>query len=97
VGIVFLITGAALFAASLLTGSDWLLAVTNLLIGVEAERSGPPAGVISITLGLLLLLLLWNRRRRRKRERPAAAGVKSRALRDAVVRRMRDHAIPVPA
>jgi hypothetical protein len=96
VGIVFLTTGAVLFATSVFTGSDWLLAVTNLLIGVEAERSGPPAGVISITLGLLLLLF-WNRRRRRKRERPAAAGAKSRALRDAVVRRMRDHAIPVPA
>jgi MYXO-CTERM domain-containing protein len=97
VGIVFLITGAALFAASVLTGSDWLFAVTNLLIGVEAERSGPPAGVISITLGLLLLLLLWSRRRRRKREGTAAAGAKSRALRDALVSRMRDLAIPVPA
>lgn len=95
-GIVFLITGAALFAASVLTGSDWLLAVTNLWSGVEAERSGPPAGVISITLGLLLLLLLWSRRRR-KREGTAAAGAKSRALRDALVRRMRDLAIPVPA
>jgi MYXO-CTERM domain-containing protein len=96
VGILFLTTGTALFATSVLTGSDWLLAVTNLLIGVEAERSGPPAGVISLTLGLLLVLLLW-RRRRRKREGTATGGAKSRALRDALVKRIRDLAIPVPA
>ena len=96
-GIVFLTTGTVLFAASVLSGSDWLMAVTNLVIGAEIERSGPPAGVISITLGLLLLLVSWNRRRRRKHEEPAAAGAKSRALRDALVRRMRNLSIPVPA
>jgi hypothetical protein len=97
VGIVFLTAGTALFAASVFTGSGWLLALTNLVIGVEVERSGPPGGVISITLGLLLLLASWNRRKGRKREGTAAAGAKSRALRDALVRRMHDHAIPAPA
>ena len=67
VGIMFLITGTALFAVSVLPRSQWLLAVTCLVIGVQIERAGPPAGVINITLGVLLLLVLWNRRRRRKR------------------------------
>jgi hypothetical protein len=96
-GIVFLTTGTALFAASLLTGSHWLMAVTNIVIGIQIERCGPPAGVISITLGLLLLLVSWTRRRGRRREGVAAAGAKSRALRDALARRMRDRAIPAPA
>jgi hypothetical protein len=96
-GIVFLTTGTALFAASVLTGSDWLMAIANVVIGAEIERSGPPAGVISITLGLLLLLVSWNRRRRGKREGAAAAGAKSRALRDALSRRVRRLAFPVPA
>jgi hypothetical protein len=94
VGIAFLATGTVLFATSVLTRSQWLMAVTNVLIGVQIERAGPPAGVINIALGLLLLVS-WNRRQRRKREKPAAAGAKSRALRDALVRRMRDHAVPV--
>lgn len=96
-GIVFLTTSTALFAASVFIGSDWLIAITNIVIGVELERSGPPAGVISITLGLLLLLLSLSRRQRRKHKGTTGAGAKSRALRDALVRRMRDHTIPVPA
>jgi hypothetical protein len=95
-GTAFLTTGTVLLAVSVLTRSQWLLAVTSVVVGVQIERAGPPAGVINITLGLLLLLVLWNRRRR-DRERPAAAGAKSRALRDALARRMRDRAIPVPA
>lgn len=86
-----------MFAVSVLTGSDWLMAVTNVVIGVEIERTGPPAGVINITLGLLLLLVSWNQRRRRKRKGTTAEGAKFRALRDALVRRMRGQAIPVPA
>lgn len=96
-GIVFLTTGTVLLAASVLTRSLWLLAVTSVVVGVQIERAGPPAGVINVTLGLLLLRVLWNRRQRRNRARPATAGAKSRALRDALARRMRDHAIPVPA
>ena len=64
-GTMFLITGTALFAVSVLARSQWLLAVTCLVIGVQIERAGPPAGVINITLGVLLLLASWNRRRRR--------------------------------
>jgi hypothetical protein len=97
VGIVFLTTGTAPFATSLLTRSQWLMAFTCVVIGVQIERAGPPAGVINITLGVLLLLVWWNRRRRRKREKPAAVGAKSRALRDALVRGMRDRVAPVPA
>jgi len=63
----------------------------------NARLRAEGAGVISITLGLLLLLVLWNRWRGRKRERAVATGAKSRALRDALVRRMRDRAMPVPA
>ena len=96
-GIVFLVMGTALFTASVLTGSDWPMAITNIMIGVEMERAGPPAGVINIILGLLLLLVSWNRRRRRKREGTTAEGAKSRALRDALVRRMRGQAISVSA
>ena len=74
-GIVFLTTGTVLFATSVLTRSQWLMAVTCVVTGVQVERAGPPAGVINITLGLLLLLLLlWSRRRHRKRERTSAAG-----------------------
>lgn len=94
-GIMFLITGTALFAVSVLACSQWLLAVTCLVIGVQIERAGPSAGVINITLGVLLLVS-WNRWRRR-RGKPAAAGAKARAARDALVRHMRDHAVPVPA
>lgn len=95
-GIVFLTMDTALFAASLVTRSGWLMAVTNLVIGIQVERAWPPAGVINITLGLLLLLISWNRRQRRKRKVAAAAGARSRVLRDALARHMRDRAIPVP-
>jgi hypothetical protein len=91
---MFLITGTGLFAVSVLARSRWLLAVTCLVIGVQIERAGPPAGVINITLGVLLLAS-WNRRRRRGK--PAAVGAKARAARDVLVRRMRDRAVPLPA
>ena len=44
VGTMFLITGTGLFAVSVLARSQWLLAVTCLVIGVQIERAGPPAG-----------------------------------------------------
>jgi hypothetical protein len=97
VGTMFLITGTALFAVSVLARSQWLLAVTCLVIGVQIERAGPPAGVINITLGVLLLLVSWSRRRRRRRGKPAAVGAKARAARDALVRHMRDRVVPLPA
>lgn len=96
-GIIFLITGTALFATSMLARSQWLLAVTCLVIGIQIERAGPPAGVINITLGVLLLLVSWNRWRRRRRGKPVDIGMKARAVRDALVRHMRDRAVPVPA
>ena len=96
-GTMFLITGTALFAVSVLARSQWLLAVTCLVIGVQIERAGPPAGVINITLGVLLLLVSWNRWRRRRRGKSAAVGAKAKAVRDALVRHMRDRAVPVPA
>jgi hypothetical protein len=95
-GIMFLITGTGLLTVSVLARSQWLLAVTCLVIGVQVECAGPPAGVIDITLGVLLLLALWNRRRRR-RGRPAAVGAKARAARDALVRPRRARAPPLPA
>ena len=97
VGTMFLIGGTALFAVSVLARSQWLLAVTCLVIGVQIERAGPPAGVINITLGVLLLLVSWNRWRRCRRGKPAAVGAKARAARDALVRHMRDRVVPVPA
>jgi hypothetical protein len=93
---MFLITGTGLLAVSVLARSRWLLAVTCLVIGVQIERAGPPAGVINITLGAMLLLDSWNRRRR-GRGKAAAAGAKARAARDALVRHMRDRAVPLPA
>lgn len=96
-GTMFLITGTGLFAVSVLARSQWLLAVTCLVIGVQIERAGPPAGVINITLGVLLLLASWNGWRRRRRGTPAAVGAKARATRDALVRHMRDRAVPLPA
>ena len=96
-GIVFLITGTALFATSVLARSQLLMAITCLVIGVQIERAGPPAGVINITLGVLLLLVSWNRWRRRRRGKSAAVGAKAKAVRDALVRHMRDRAVPVPA
>jgi len=97
VGTIFLITGTALFATSVLARSQWLLAVTCLVIGVQIERAGPPAGVINITLGVLLLLASWNTWWRRRRGKSAAVGAKARAVRGALVRHMRDRAVPVPA
>jgi hypothetical protein len=94
---MFLITGTALFAVAVLARSQWLLAVTCLVIGVQIERAGPPAGVINITLGVLLLLASWNRRRHRRHGKPAAAGAKGKAARDALAKHMRDHTVPVPA
>ena len=96
-GIMFLITGTILFAVSVLARSQWLLGATCLVIGVQIERAGPSAGVINVTLGVLLLLAAWNRRRRRRRGKPAAVGAKARAARDALVRHMRDRAVPLPA
>jgi hypothetical protein len=97
VGTTFLITGTALFAVSVLARSQWLLAVTCLVTGVQIERAGPPAGVTNITLGVLLLVVSWNRWRRRRRGKSAAVGAKARAARDALVRHMRDGAVPLPA
>ena len=94
-GTMFLITGTGLFAVSVLARSQWLLAVTCLVIGVQIERAGPPVGVIDITLGVLLLVS-WNRRRR-SRGKPAAVGAKARAARDALIRRMRGRVVPLPA
>jgi hypothetical protein len=74
VGTMFLITGTGLFAVSVLARSQWMLAVTCLVIGVQIERAGPPAGLINITLGVLLLLASWNGWRRRRRGKPAAVG-----------------------
>ena len=96
-GIVFLITGTALFATSVLARSQLLMAITCLVIGVQIERAGPPAGLINITLGVLLLLGSWNGWRRRGRGKAAAVGAKARAVRGALVRHMRDRAVPVPA
>lgn len=96
-GIVSLTIGIALFATSVLTRSDRLMAITSIVVGADLERSGPLAGSINITLGILLLLTLRNRRRRRRHKGTAATGAKSRALRDALARRVRNHAIPVPA
>jgi hypothetical protein len=95
-GTVFITTGTILFATSVFTRSEWLMAVTNVVVGVQVERAGPPAGVINITLGVLLLLNSWNRRRR-KRKGAAAVGARSMALRDALARNMWDRVIPVPA
>jgi hypothetical protein len=97
VGNMFLITGTGLFAVSVLARSQWMLAVTCLVIGVQIELAGPPAGVINITLGVLLLLASWNGWRRRGRGKAAAVGAKARAARDALVRHMRDRAVPLPA
>jgi hypothetical protein len=96
-GTVFITTVTILFATSVFTGSEWLMAVTNVVVGVQVEGTGPPAGVINITLGVLLLLDSWNRRRRRKRKGAAAVGARSMALRDALARNMWDRVIPVPA
>jgi hypothetical protein len=96
VGTMFLVTGTGLLAVSVLARRRWLLAVTCLVIGIQIERAGPPAGVINITLGVRLLLDSWNRRRR-GRGKAAAVGAKARAARDALVRQMRDRAVPLPA
>jgi hypothetical protein len=96
-GIVFLAAATGLLGASVLNRSQWLIAVTNVVVGVQIELAGPPAGAINITLGLLLLLILWHKRRRRNRVRPTAAGTKSRAMRDSLAKRMRDYAVPAPA
>jgi hypothetical protein len=70
-GTVFITTSIVLFATSVLTRSEWLIAATNVVIGIQIECAGPPAGVINITIGLLLLVH-WNRRQRRGRGQPTA-------------------------
>lgn len=87
-----MVAGLALFAASVIVGSDGLLGAANLVMGISIQLSGPAwGGAISTTLGLLLLWTWWNRRRRRRR-RIAALGSKSRTL----ARRMAERTIPVP-
>ncbi len=92
-----MIAGLALFAASVIVGSDGLLGAANLVIGISIQLSGPAwGGAISTTLGLLLLWTWWNRRRRQQRG-TASLGAKSRALRETLARRMAERAIPAPA
>jgi hypothetical protein len=100
VGAALLYLGAALCAAAIPAregARELLLGAGNLLIGASAAVSGAPqGGAIPLVLGVLLLWMWWNRRGGKKRAREAL-GEKSRALRDALVRVMRERAVPVPA
>lgn len=52
---------------------------------------------VAVLSGRTWILAGVGRRRHRRRARPAVAGEKSRLLRDALARRIRDLAVPVPA
>jgi membrane protein implicated in regulation of membrane protease activity len=96
VEIMFPAADCALFGVAVLSGRTWVLAVTVLATGAWLWSPAPSASVILFALGSLLLLVAGDRRHRR-RARPAAAGAKSRLLRGALARRMRDLAVPALA
>lgn len=105
-GAVLLFAGIALiFAACVITAakprgwrdcSSGLLIAGNATIGLADIFNGAwPWSLASFACAAVLAWLWWHRRKRRKRAR-GALGAKSRALRDALVRRTREAAQPRP-
>jgi membrane protein implicated in regulation of membrane protease activity len=95
VGIVFITVGSVLFAAPMIIRSLAVIGAANLVIGIGIQLSGPAwGGTINTTLGLLLLYAWWNRRNRRHRG-TSALGAKSRALREALAKRLQERSVPV--
>lgn len=94
-GIIFITAGSVLFVAPMIVRSLTLIGTANLVIGIGIQLSGPVwGGIINTTLGLLLLYAWWNRRHRRHRG-TSALGAKSRALREALAKRLQERSVPV--
>lgn len=85
-------TAVMAFGMLLVAGDAWLF--------VQAVRSGDTpvavvlAGLTAVTL--MVLWMYWRRWRKGKRRLRDALGAKSRALRDALVRKSRESAQPRP-
>jgi membrane protein implicated in regulation of membrane protease activity len=75
---------------------DALYIAGNVLIGFADIFNGVwQWSILSFAMAAVLAWLWWHRRKRRRRAQ-AALGAKSRALRDALVRRTREAAKPRP-
>lgn len=75
---------------------DALYIAGNVALGFADIFSGIwPLSLLNFGMATVLAWLWWRRRKRRKRARDAL-GAKSRALRDALVRRTREAAQPRP-
>jgi membrane protein implicated in regulation of membrane protease activity len=75
---------------------DALLVVGNVLIGFADILNGVwQWSILSFAVAAVMAWLWWHRRKRRKRAGDAL-GAKSRALRDALIRRTRQAAKPRP-
>lgn len=87
-----LFTAVMAFGMLLVAGDAWLF--------VQAVRSGDtPVAVVLTGLTVVTLMVLWmywQRWRKGKRRLRDALGAKSRALRDALVRKSRESAQPRP-
>ena len=74
-----------------------ILAGGNLAFALaEAIQADWPGAGVNGSLAVLLLWFWWLDHKRRKDRAPLALGAKSKALRDALVRRMRQVAKPRP-
>jgi hypothetical protein len=70
------------------------MSACGCLIGAASVRNWPSV-VISVGY-IAAAVVIWHRRNRRRRRTAALIGAKSRALRDAMVRRVRETAQPRP-
>jgi hypothetical protein len=94
------LAGIALLAASAAVwrdpAGDLLVGLGNILIGtwLVTGAGAPWIGAANLTAGALMLWSWWRKDRNRVRR---FLGAKSAALRAALVRTVRDRAVPVPA
>ena len=78
--------------------SDILIATVNLIGGIVSALKGDWASGINLTIAAWFFWMAWRKWRRWKNRKKAtqALGAKSKALRDSLVKRMREGLRPSP-
>ncbi len=99
--IILAVAGIALLVAAFTRwrdpSADLLLGLGNILLGIaNLAADAPWVGAVDLAAGEWLLWHWWRKRGDRERIK-RALGAKSAALRAALVRTVRDRAVPVPA